>query len=55
MKRLMQNKNTIIILAIIFVIVVYLVLFMFIANNKNCYWSSKGIICVYDKVGSDKE
>lgn len=51
----MQNKNTITILAIMFVIVVYLVLFKFTAYNKNCYWSSKGIICVYDKVGSDKE
>lgn len=54
MKRLMQNKNTITIFAIIFVIVIYLVLFKFTSNNKSCYWSSKGIICVYDKVGSDK-
>lgn len=50
----MQNKNTITILAIIFVIVVYLVFLKFIANNKSCYWSSRGIICIYDKVGSDK-
>lgn len=55
MKRLMQNKNTITILAIIFVIVIYLVLFKFTANNKSCYWSSKGIICIYYKVGEDKE
>lgn len=51
----MQNKNTITILGIIFVIVVYLVFLKFITNNKSCYWSSKGIICVYDKIGSDKE
>ena len=54
MKRLMQNKNTIIMLSVVFVILLYLILFKFTSYNKSCYWSSKGIICIYDKVG-DKE
>lgn len=55
-----MNKGlTLIELVGIFVLVVIIIfIFTYVINGNadtHCYWSSKGIICTYGEIGSDKE
>lgn len=41
---------------VLILIVIFIVLFVVNGNNDtHCYYSSKGIICTYGEIGSDKE
>lgn len=38
-------------------VLVLIIIFTYIINgnvNTHCYWTSKGIICTYGEIGSDK-